>query len=150
MASLLQNLYGLWFTEFDPMFYFISACVDFLTPQKALLSVNPLKPHDPDYDPIIFCRGGAMLSIFFLISNLLRYSTDREVWKCVQASLLIMDLALLYAGWEALSLKGKLRVSSWTDWDMVRVWFPVVTGVVRMAFLAGLGMGTRRTEGKGE
>ena len=84
--------------------------------------------------------GGFLLGTAFMEAVLLRYSGDVNIWKLVQATILIVDIAILYALWDALSQQGRLQPSKLRgeDWGCV-----AITGfvtIVRSLFITGLGL----------
>lgn len=85
-----------------------------------------------------------MMSISFLSAVLLRYSTDLGVWKCLQASTLIVDVATAYSVLDGLRIQGRLGWGGVRKIELGALALVGFSGCLRAAFIAGVGLGGRR------
>ena len=70
---------------------------------------------------------------------LLRYTDDVNVWRIVQVACLVVDLAYYWSVWRVLGAQGRLSVTTWRSEDWGSVGITAVAGIVRTAFLMGVG-----------
>ncbi|KAF2034655.1 hypothetical protein EK21DRAFT_55986 [Setomelanomma holmii] len=140
-TSQIPLFYRLFFTYLDPLICIWGAYMDFFDPRLVLSSHIPSPTPDIGHAMILKQRGGGMLNFGFISAVLLRYTTDLQVWRIVQISDLIVDVAYFWAVYEVLSVQGRLGVEKWKAEDWGAVGITGTAGVVRLAFLAGVGFG---------
>lgn len=97
---------------------------------------------------ILTQRGGGMLDFGIVSAALLRYTDDVNVWRIVQVACLVVDLAYYWSVWRVLGAQGRLSVATWRPEDWGSVGITAVAGMVRTAFLMGLGFENSRGRGK--
>jgi hypothetical protein len=146
-SSVVPGVYRFFFTWFDPVVAFAGAYMDFFAPDTVMNSLIPNYLHDPHHMFVFQQMGGGMLSISFLSAVLLRYSTDLGVWKCLQASVLIVDIATLYSCWDALKGQGRLQLGALRGEDWGTIGLTTFVTVLRVAFLAGFGFKKQQRSG---
>jgi len=86
-------------------------------------------------------RGGGMLNFGIMSAVLLRYTNDMNVWRIVQLSCFVVDLAYYWAVWEVLAKQGRLSVGTWRAEDWGSIGITAFAGLVRLAFMARVGFG---------
>lgn len=140
-TTAIPSFYRVFFTIPDPLCALSGVYIFAFDPDTVLSSVNPGHPaHDPRQAFVFTQVAGHMLGIALLQVALLRYTADLVVWKLVQASILVVDLALLWATAQAYQSQGRLwDLSSWRWEDWVSVGITLTVAVARSAFLAELG-----------
>jgi hypothetical protein len=140
--------YRIFFTWMDPIVCVWGAYMDFFDPTLVLSSHIPNLPHDIGHAMILRQRGGGMLQIGFLSAVLLRHTTELTIWRIVQASCLLVDIAYFVGAFGALSAQGRLGWQSWRaeDWGAL-----AITGAATLArtmFLMGVGLEDRKRTAK--
>jgi hypothetical protein len=115
--------------------------MDFFMPAVVLSSHIPAPAPDIGHAMILKQRGGGMLNFGIISAVLLRYTNDTNVWRIVQLSCFVVDLAYYWAVWEVLAKQGRLSVGTWRAEDWGSVVITAFAGLVRLAFLAGVGFG---------
>jgi hypothetical protein len=138
-VSNIPLFYHIFFTWLDPIICVWGAYMDFFDPRLVLSSHIPSPTPDIGHSMILKQRGGGMLNFGFISAVLLRYTTDIQIWRIVQISDFIVDLAYLWAVYEVLSAQGRLGVSTWRAEDWGALAITGTAGIVRLAFLAGVG-----------
>jgi hypothetical protein len=148
--SNIPLFYRLFFTYFDPAICIWGASMDFFLPSLVLSSHIPHPHPDIGHSMILKQRGGGMLNFGFISAVLLRYTTDIKVWNIVQTACFIVDVAYFWSVYEVLSVQGRLGVSTWRAEDWGSVGITGLAGIVRGAFLLGIGLGKRNGSGNGK
>jgi hypothetical protein len=138
-ASSIPLLYRISFTYLDPIICLWGAYMDFIDPTLVLSSHIPSPTPDIGHAMILKQRGGGMLNFGFLSAVLLRYTYDIKIWRIVQFAFFLVDLAYYWAVYEVLGEQGRLSVGTWRAEDWGSVAITGMAGVVRLAFLAGVG-----------
>lgn len=110
-------------------------------PTTVLSSHIPSPTPDIGHAMILKQRGGGMLNFGIISAVLLRYTPDMNVWRIVQLSCFVVDLAYYWAVWEVLAKQGRLNVGTWRAEDWGSIGITVFAGLVRLAFLARVGFG---------
>ncbi len=88
------------------------------------------------------------MNISFITAVLLRYTSDLNVWRAVQASILLVDCSMLYGTWAAFRQQGRLDPAGWRPEDWACLGITGFVTVARILFLAGAGLGARRKGAK--
>ena len=141
-AATIPLLYRVFFTWVDPIICVWGAYMDFFDPTLVLSSHIPNPTPDIGHAMILKQRGGGMLNFGFISAVLLRYTYDLKVWSIVQISDFIVDLAYFWAVYGVLREQERLDVGKWRAEDWGSVVITVTAGLVRLAFLAGVGFKT--------
>lgn len=162
--SPIPGFYRFYFKWSDPIVCILAALTDFITPSvtveafvpKSVALVNCWLPYmcetradnsrplNPYHDFLLQQLGGALLMLAFLSFSLLRVTVDINIWKILEAAVLVYDFSLLYSNYYALSQQGRLSVGAlrWEDWGSIAITAQAV--VVRTAFLLSVGLGKRK------
>lgn len=116
--------------------------MDYNTQQVVANAFVPssIAPWNPYFNFTLQQLGGALLMLAFIDTVLLRYTEDVNVWKIIQAAVLIYDGSLLYSNYYALKQQGRLSLGALRveDWGAIAITAQAV--VVRVAFLVGVGL----------
>ncbi|KAK1074347.1 hypothetical protein LTR33_009804 [Friedmanniomyces endolithicus] len=152
MASQsIPSFYRIFFTTVDPLIAltgFISALFfpNFL---RSTYSPTATIPPTTETTQLLNILAGFYLSVVPLQVFLLRARPqDLTVWRALQFSVLITDLAVLGAMARALNAQGRLQPSHWRLEEAGSMLLTTVVGLIRFWFLMGLGMGRRAQDGK--
>jgi hypothetical protein len=137
----IPAFYRIFFTYVDPIICAWGASMDFFMPTTVLSSHIPSPTPDIGHAMILKQRGGGMLNFGIISAVLLRYTPDMNVWRIVQLSCFVVDLAYYWAVWEVLAKQGRLNVGTWRAEDWGSIGITVFAGLVRLAFLARVGFG---------
>ncbi len=155
-AQPIPAAYRIFFTSLDPLVALGGAYLHFFLPETVLDSYIPatVSPHEPQHYMLYQQLGGFLLGSAFLSIVLLRYTGDLGVWRILQASILIVDVTLLFTQWDALARQGRLSLGATRaeDWGCAAITGTVA--VVRVLFLTGVWLGRkgggRRGSSKGK
>lgn len=125
----------------DPLVLVASVVGAIASPDVIMNAFIPasMSVRNPDHD-FLFHQMAANFAFMSLIMGvLLRYSSDIVVWKIVQASTLVVDLAMLTSMYVTLDSQGRLDPAVWRmeEWSNAALIVWVTT--LRILFLAGVG-----------
>ncbi|KAF5566674.1 beta-mannosidase mndA [Fusarium phyllophilum] len=111
------KFYAFFFKWIDPIIALGGAYLNFVDPIGAVTSMAPNSKYDPDQVFLFHQSGGLALAVAFLSAAIPRYSKDITVWRILQFSLLLSDLAGISGVGFAMARQGRLG-GSWTsdDW----------------------------------
>lgn len=137
----IPAFYRIFFTYVDPIICAWGATMDFFMPTVVLSSHIPSPTPDIGHAMILKQRGGGMLNFGIMSAVLLRYTNDMNIWRIVQLSCFVVDLAYYWAVWEVLAKQGRLSVGTWRAEDWGSIGITAFAGLVRLAFMAGVGFG---------
>ena len=133
----IPYFYSLWFTTIDPLVAVHGAYMNIFTPATTLDAYIPAEvaPYNPNHYILFQIEAAHFLCLAFLSTILLRYTQDIQVWKIMQAAILIVDLGMLYSLGNSLDQQGRLAVAKWRaeDWGCLLI-VGFVT-LLRSAFL---------------
>lgn len=76
----------------------------------------------------------------------LRVSKDITVWRVIIAGVLVVDIAMLASNYISLNQQGRLGALRSADWG--NILFTGLVTVIRILFLAGVGVGKDNTRSK--
>lgn len=140
--NAIPAFYRFYFRWSDPAVCIWAAWMDNFTPNVVVNAFVPasIAPRNPYFDFLLQQLGGALLMLAFIDIVLLRYTEDVNIWKILEAAVLIYDSSLLYSNYSSLSQQGRLSFGAlrWEDWAGVAITAQAV--VVRTAFLLGVGL----------
>ena len=138
----MAAFYRIFFTTVDPLIAALGTYIAFATPQVLLESQVAGVTLDPVYAPFFQQLGGYLLDVAFLSTVLLRATSERKVWKILQASILLVDVTLLISIYGSLSFQDRLSPTGWRWEDWVSVAITGGVAALRSSFLLELGLGT--------
>lgn len=151
MSSPIPSFYRIWFTVVDPILSIAGVVGNLFAPASILNSYSPSYVSPPATETIFlldatagFFAGVALLQVVLLRAR----PADVTVWRLVEASIILVDFAMLGGFARALRAEGR------TDWSVWRIeeWTNLIilagVAVIRTAFILGVGMGGRRKEKK--
>ncbi|CAN9367452.1 unnamed protein product [Alternaria alternata] len=138
----IPAFYRIFFTYVDPIICAWGAIMDFFMPTTVLSSHIPSPTPDIGHVMILKQRGGGMLNFGII-------SADMNVWRIVQLSCFVVDLAYYWAVWEVLAKQKRLDMGTWRAEDWGSIGITAFAGLVRLAFLARVEFGeAKNKEGK--
>lgn len=138
----IHNFYRVWFTSVDPLLLAFLTYTLVFTPDVMMDSLIPTSMSVPNPDHAFLFHQLAALYGFLtlMLAVLLRSTSDLKVWNIVIGAVLMIDVALLTSLYVSLDHQGRLGLVHWRAQD----WFNwIITGfvaVVRVIFLAGVGV----------
>jgi hypothetical protein len=139
----VHPFYRIWFTWIDPVTLVptVLACI---FSKKAFLEML-LPPPIPAIDALhsVLLHQTAALYGFMCITFavLLRVSSDRKVWRTIQATVLAVDVSLFITGLVNLQEQGRLSLDKLVGFDFMGLGFTAVVALIRAGFLLGIGGG---------
>ncbi|KAF2735271.1 hypothetical protein EJ04DRAFT_563450 [Polyplosphaeria fusca] len=144
----IPAFYRVFFTTIDPMIALGGgAYLNFFDPAVTITSVfpasHPWSDMTPSHTMLFHQLGGAFMQMAFLMIFLLRYTADVGVWKLFEAAILITDFTLFYSNYAGLVAQERWQMDKirWEEWSTFAI--TAFITVVRVLFLAGVGMGRR-------
>jgi hypothetical protein len=111
------KFYTFFFKWIDPIIALGGAYLNFFDPIGAVTSMAPNSKYDSDQVFLFHQSGGLALTVACLSAAIPRYSKDITVWRILQFSLLLSDLAGISGVGFAMARQGRLG-GLWTsdDW----------------------------------
>lgn len=143
MTHPIPSAYRIFFATIDPLVASTGVIGNLFVQHGILDSYNPNAKYPPSIETKVCLQSlaGFLAGTMFLQIVLLRIRPrDIAVWKCLEASIAIVDCAIIAAVLKALDDQGRLSPELWRlpDWTNLGV-----TGFVllyRVSFLLGIGM----------
>ncbi|KAK1819957.1 hypothetical protein LTR12_005679 [Friedmanniomyces endolithicus] len=152
MASQsIPLFYRIFFTTVDPLIALTGFISALFFPKFLLSTYSPTATIPPTVETtqLLNILAGFYLSVVPLQVFLLRARPqDLTVWRALQFSVLVTDVAVLGAMAKALSAQGRLEPSHWRLEEAGSVALTAGVGLIRIAFLITLGMGRQARGGK--
>ncbi|OAP63078.1 hypothetical protein AYL99_02305 [Fonsecaea erecta] len=147
-SPTIPRFYRVFFSTIDPLIALSGALTQLFAPATILRLYNvsataaaTTRPA-PETTVLLDSGAGYLLSTMFLQVVLLRRRpADRTVWRCLEASILIQDVAVVGAVVRSLAAQHRLawRLVAPDEWANLAIL--VGLGALRAAFLLGVGMG---------
>ncbi|OAL53675.1 hypothetical protein IQ07DRAFT_316148 [Pyrenochaeta sp. DS3sAY3a] len=141
----VNAFYYHFFATVDPFFSLVFTYLYFFAPQAildpAVPRTSPYATITPAHTYLLHQAGGAFATFAFLMVFLQRHSDDIGVWKLIQGSIILTDVATLYSLLKAIESFGEVRSEAATNVVLVLI----IMGI-RGLFVAGVGVG--ETKGK--
>jgi hypothetical protein len=113
MSSRIPSFYRIWSTIVDPLLTLVGVFGNLFAPIATLNSYSPsyVSPPATETTLLLDTVAGFLAGLAFLQVVLLRArTTDMTVWRALQASTVLVDIAMLGGFARALSGQGR------TDW----------------------------------
>ncbi|KZM28703.1 hypothetical protein ST47_g168 [Ascochyta rabiei] len=139
----VHSFYRIWFTVVDPIILFFTVLACIFAPATILETAVPssVEPFRPLSHGVLLHETAALYGFMgIMFAVLLRASLDPKVWMIVQAATLGVDIAILVTIYDALRLQERLDVRAWYGGDWFNVGFTVWVGLIRVAYLLGIGV----------
>lgn len=143
MESPIPTVYRIWFASLDPLIALSGALGNIFASTTVLDSYNPKAAVPPAIETkaLLDSSTGFLLGTLFLQVVLLRLRPrDVTVWKCLQASIAIADVAIISSKLIGLSEQGRLDPSLWRWEECGTLGITSFVVATRSSFLCGLGM----------
>ncbi|KAH7254630.1 hypothetical protein B0J15DRAFT_512851 [Fusarium solani] len=137
----IPTLYRLLFLYLEPFLAIGAAIQTHFAPAIFLNTMSQTSKYAPD-NQVIYDQVAALYTLFaFNEAVLLRLTNDIRMWKGVLVGIFICDILHLYASWVSLGNDMFWNPLAWRveDWENLGALWGL--GVVRIAFLAGVGLG---------
>ncbi|KZP10763.1 hypothetical protein FIBSPDRAFT_1051146 [Athelia psychrophila] len=147
MSSTMPSFYRIWFTVVDPLLSIAGVLGNLFVPTTILNSYSPSFVSPPATETIYLldATAGFLAGLVLLQVVLLRARpTDVTVWRVLQASMLLVDLAMLGGFARALSAQGRTVWRVWRAEEWTNLVIIAGVAVIRTAFVLGVGMGGQR------
>ncbi|KAK3069198.1 hypothetical protein LTR53_012659 [Teratosphaeriaceae sp. CCFEE 6253] len=151
MATPIPPGYRLFFSTIDPAIAFTGAISALFFPQFILDSYSTAAVSPPSIETTMTLDSlaGFYLAVMFLQIFLLRAKPDDlQVWRLLQGSILITDVAIVAASGKAQNAQGRLNPMDWRLEEAGTIAITAGVGLFRIAFLMGLGLKQSRTASK--
>ncbi|KAM5386394.1 hypothetical protein ACJZ2D_000357 [Fusarium nematophilum] len=117
-ATMLPAFYGFFFRNIDPLIALWGAYLNFIDPASAVTSMAPNSTHDPNQVFLFHQSGGLALAVAFLSAAIPRRTSDITIWRVLQFSLFLSDMAGLSGIGCALMRQGRWGPATWTSDDI--------------------------------
>ncbi|XXH01608.1 hypothetical protein Hte_007968 [Hypoxylon texense] len=141
----IHVFYHIWFKWLDPLVLVPTVYALIFTPQVMLdaLVPPPLSIYNPDQGFLLHQLAAMYAFIGIMLGGVLRVSSEIKVWKVVTAGVLLIDVAMLASIYASLKQQDRLSVEAMRGADWGNVLFTGLVTVIRVSFLAGIGVQDR-------
>lgn len=156
MSTQIHPIYRLWHLYIEPFGAFYGAL---LCARSPLLYLSVMSPHAnrSHYNPevqVIFDQLAATYFLFaFNQAIVLRLADGNlRIWRGLVAGMLLCDVLHMWGTANAMGPELLTNPAAWRISDRVNVVMLIIPGLLRSAFLAGVGVsdGTRETKMKAQ
>ncbi|KAF2014712.1 hypothetical protein BU24DRAFT_423611 [Aaosphaeria arxii CBS 175.79] len=150
MASLphIPLLYRIMFLYFEPFSAFNGALLCHFRPANFLTTMSATATYSPSVQ-VIFDQVAACYILFaFNEAVVLRITKELRVWKTMILGMVLCDMLHIYGSWQALGTEVSLRPWLWRSEDALNMTILYGFLLLRLAFLAGIGLGKGVSEKK--
>ena len=141
----ISPIYTLYFLYIDPLLALIGSLFILTSPLsflRATIPPNPSTTHPLPLTPTTKLLLTNIAVMYLLISILqgivLRLTRERNVWVCILAALMLVDVGHLYANWEVAPQRF-VEVGGWTKDEWVGNGTLVLGAALRFLFVLGVG-----------
>lgn len=153
VLTKVHPVYRFWFLWLDPTILVVTVYALVFMPEAmwdALIPAAPLSTYSPN-NAFLFHHLAALYAFMAIIlGGLLRASKDIQVWRAVIAAVLVVDIAMLAVAYASLKKQYQLRPNAMRSSDWSNVLFTGLVTVIRIFFLAGLGVQNEKSKNKRE
>jgi hypothetical protein len=142
----IHPFYRIWFTIVDPAVLVLTILACILVPSTILETTVPASfaSYDPlSHGPLLHQSAALYAFMAIIFGVLLRASNDLKIWRIVQFATLVVDVGLLITLWAMLKQQKRLDFDALVSGDWLNAGFTVWVAAIRVAFLGGLGVGTK-------
>lgn len=138
--SKIPTLYRLVFLYLEPFLAIGAAIQTHFAPAIFLNTMSQTSNYASD-NQVIYDQVAALYTLFaFNEAVLLRLTNDIRVWKSILVGIFVCDILHLYASWTSLGNDVFWNPLAWRVEDWANLGALWGLGVVRVAFLAGVGL----------
>ncbi|KAL2829120.1 hypothetical protein BJY01DRAFT_228010 [Aspergillus pseudoustus] len=152
MSSQIPSFYRFFFTWFEPLTSLYGAYLVLAEPDNYLNSfIAPAAwsaTRDIAHNTLLRQMGASFVYVSLSQAVLLRYTSDPNVWKILNGSLLGWDAILLYGLWAGLSSQGRLSLGALRAEDWTAIVPTVIITLLRAAVVAGVGFSNKKVPAK--
>jgi hypothetical protein len=139
-GSILQAIYNFTFLWYDPIGCVWGLYLNMFHPDHFLRLYVPNAVPDQTHGVLHGYIGGAMISFAVIQGVLLRYTDDVKVWRIINVGMIAWDACILRGCYITLAAQGKLAPGTWGFDDRLAVGLPALVGLVRVLYVAGVGL----------
>lgn len=146
----IHPFYHACFKYMDPLVLAPTVYAAIFDPELMLHSFIPasLSTYNPDQG-FLFHQLGALFGFVALVQGgVLRVSDDVKVWKAINAAVLVVDFAMLASLYVSLKQQDRLHLGSLRAGDWGNFFFTAWVTLIRIFFLAGVGVSDETTKTK--
>lgn len=144
----IHVLYRFWFQWLDPLILLPTIYALLFTPQVMLDAFvpPPLSAYNPDQGFLLHQLAAMYAFVAIVLGGGLRVSNDIKVWRVIIGGVLVVDMVILASIYASLKQQGRLGSLRSADWG--NVLFTGLVTVIRILFLAGVGVRKNDTRSK--
>lgn len=144
----IHIFYKVWFQWVDPLILLPTIYALIFTPQVMLDAFipPPLSAYNPNQGFLLHQLAAMYAFVAIVLGGGLRVSDDIKVWKVIIGGVLVIDIAMLASIYASLDQQGRLGALRSADWG--NILFTGLVTVIRILFLAGVGVGDIDTRSK--
>ncbi|KAH7316716.1 hypothetical protein B0I35DRAFT_261771 [Stachybotrys elegans] len=161
LTHKVHPIYEATFLYLDPLLSFAGFAMSFAAPEMLIEGwtpktipnpatssglpalPNPRAVHHPQYNVLIHELGGFFIVTMLAFGVLLRHTRDPFVWKLIVGSVGLIDFIVLGSTAVQYRDQGCLHPSTWRWEDWFSVSITAYVGIVRLAYMLGLGVGKK-------
>lgn len=145
----MHPFYRIWLTWVDPIVIGGTITGVLIDPNLFMDGFIPasISQANPDHAFLYHHLAVFYGFIAIMVGVLQRVSSDLRVWKTIQAAVLYVDVALIAIVYTSLKQQGRLSLDQMRPVDWANFLFTGWVALIRVFFLAGVGVG-KVEEGK--
>jgi hypothetical protein len=138
----IHVFYRLWFLWIDPVILAASVSALVFTPQLMLdaLAPPPLSAYNPDQGFLLHQLAALFTFVAIILGGVLRVSKEIRVWRVVILGVLVVDIAMLASIYASLKQQDRLSLGAMRSQDWSSIALTGFVGILRVLFLAGVGV----------
>ncbi|KAH6684910.1 hypothetical protein F5X68DRAFT_210391 [Plectosphaerella plurivora] len=138
----VHPFYRIWFTWVDPIVLAATFIGIFIDPNLFMINFVPasISRADPNHAFLFHHIAVFYGFIGLMVGVLQRVSSDIRVWKIIQGSVLYVDIALIWVVYAGLKQQGRLHPDLMRAEDWAGLLFTAWVAVIRIFFVAGVGV----------
>lgn len=143
----IHSFYHFWFKWLDPLILVPTIYALVFTPQVMLDAFipPPLSTYNPDHTFVLHQLAAMFAFVAVALGGVLRVSDQIQVWRVIIAGVLLVDIAMLGSIYVSLEQQDRLSLGAMRPADWGNVLFTGLVTVIRIFFLAGVGVQARDT-----
>jgi hypothetical protein len=142
MISQIPIPYHVLFKWVDPLTGVLGMYGYFFQRDAVLSLWTPISQRNPSHDLLFYQVGSSLLGFAVINAVVLRRTNDLFVWKALQVAMFLVELGTLDGVFDLVARKhGVLTGGFLGGWMWLE--FMLVRAVVRLSFLAGVGVGKK-------
>ncbi|KEY75190.1 hypothetical protein S7711_01631 [Stachybotrys chartarum IBT 7711] len=138
----VHPFYHAWFKWVD-IVVLVPTVYTLLTQPEAMLDAfipASMSTYNPDQGFLFHHHAALYAFVGIILAGVLRVSNEINVWRVVQAAVLVVDVGLLASTYASLKQQDRLDMESMRAADWAGIIFAAFVAAIRVFFLLGVGV----------